>query len=96
MFSTIKSKKLIKLEKSHEEHCCNHCEIAYNDGFSIMFKYCSLCGRKLTLHKDHPDYKELYGFTYEKQQMRINDYGIESNKSLKEFLEEQEFEKENK
>lgn len=60
--------KTIKLEKSHEEHCCNHCDISYNDGLSIMFKYCPLCGRKLTLHKDHPDYEELYGFTFEEEQ----------------------------
>lgn len=68
VFAMIRSKKLIKLEKSHEEHCCNHCEIAYNDEFSIMFKYCPLCGRKLTLHKAHPDYKELYGCTFEEEQ----------------------------
>ena len=68
VFSTIKAKKLIKLEKNHEEHVCNHCNDMYIDGLEIMFKYCPLCGRKLTLHKSHPNYKELYGCTFEEEQ----------------------------
>ena len=73
VISEHESRRLIKLEKSHEEHVCNYCEMQYTlYDFDILFKYCPFCGRKLTLHKDHPDYVEYYGCSFEEKQEHDN------------------------
>ena len=54
---------IIKCKKYHDgEHHCNWCRETYV--FNTEFKFCPLCGRKLTLHYHHPN------FTYD-------EYGLE-------------------
>lgn len=60
-FLTIITIAIIKCKKYHDgEHHCNWCRETYV--LDLNYKYCPLCGRKLTLHYHHPNFKyDEYG-----------------------------------
>ena len=47
-----------------KENHCNYCESSV---LELDAKYCPRCGRRLTLHRDNPNFKEKFGLERENQ-----------------------------
>jgi len=58
LFLFIKGVYLMKKNRKDEHHC-NYCEQSFIYFDEIKYKYCPYCGKRLTLHKDNPNFIEI-------------------------------------